>query len=482
MSQLTERLYLATPIWAQQIMVGAYGSWWYRRRFGTDFRRLVAELKARERWSAEAFRTYQTQQLGKVLNAAWNSPYYQEVFLAAGVTPGMEPFAALRRMPFLSKETLRKRDRDLLTQESPPKGTLVFKSSGTTGTPTQIYYTREFHALELAVPEARNLNWAGANHRDRRVMFGVRKVCRFDQKKPPFWRFSPAENMAYASIYHLSAELSPYYMQFLRSYRPAIIMGYPSALSTIASYALDANDIPPPAQGVFTTSETVTDNARQRIEAAFQCRVWDRYCAVEMCLFASQCEYGRYHVAPDVGVIEIVDSQGREAAPGQTGEVICTGLQNTLQPLIRYRIGDVARWAIDQHCRCGRSMRILEAIEGRFEDICYTPDGREVLRFDTVFKGIKNIREAQVVQEKMDSFTIRVVPAEGFDNDDIETIKSNMRLHVGTVHTVVKPVSAIPRTPSGKFRAVICNLSDQEKQGMRQFKSVPRDCASGAVL
>jgi phenylacetate-CoA ligase len=127
-------------------------------------------------------------------------------------------------------------------------------------------------------------------------------------------------------------------------------------------------------------------------------------------------------------------------------------------------------------------MPILEAIEGRFEDICYTPDGREVLRFDTVFKGVKNIREAQVVQERVASFTINVVPAEGFNNHDIETIQSNMRLHVGAVHTEVKSISAIPRTPSGKFRAVICNLSDQEKQRMRQLKSLAHDSVSATAL
>ena len=302
-------------------------------------------------------------------------------------------------------------------------------------------------------------------------MFGVRKVCHFDQDQPPFWRFSPAENMAYASIYHLSPRFLPCYVEFLRSYSPGVVMGYPSALNTIASYALEKNDLPAPAKGVFTTSETVTDDIRERIEAAFRCRIYDRYCAVEMCLFASQCEYGRYHVSPDVGIIEIVDSQGKELPPGEMGEVICTGLQNMLQPLIRYRIGDVARWAVDQECRCGRQMPILESIEGRFEDICYTPDGREMLRFDTVFKGVKNIREAQVVQERIDLFTICVVPTDGFNSHDIERIKNNMLLHVGNVHTDIKPVATIPRTPSGKYRAVVCNLSSLDKGRVRQSTS-----------
>jgi len=374
-------------------------------------------------------------------------------------------------LPFLSKETVRTRGKDLLTEKLLPKGTITFKSSGTTGTPTEIYYTPEFHALELAVPEARNLNWAGVTYSDSRVMFGVRKVCSFDQDKPPFWRFSPAENMAYASIYHLSPRFLPYYLEFLRSYHPDNIMGYPNALHTVARYALDNNDLPAPAKAVFTTSEIVTSQAREAIEAAWQCRIYDRYGAVEGSFFASQCEYGRYHVSPEVGVIEIVDTHGNEVPPGIMGEVICTGLQNTLQPLIRYRIGDVARWAVNQQCGCHRDMPILDSIEGRLEDICYTPDGREMVRFDTVFKGVENIREAQVVQQRLDLFTIYIVPADGFNARDIATLKNNMRLHVGRITTDVKAVPIIPRTVSGKFRAVVCNLPPEVKVHMQQLKS-----------
>lgn len=483
MPGLAERFYLTSPMWAQQVTVAAYGWWWYRRRFGPHFHRLVNEFKAREGWRVENFVSYQEAQLRKVLTAAWHSPYYRQVFSEADVSPDMEPFDALCRMPILSKETLRRRAKELLTQNPPPRGTINFKSSGTTGTPTEIYYTPKFHALELAVPQARNLNWAGVNHRERRLMLGVRKVCHFDQDKPPFWRFSPAENMAYGSIYHLSPKFLPYYLEFLRSYGPATVMGYPSALNTIASYALNNNDMPLPAKAVFTTSETVTTDARDRIETAFQCRLYDRYCAVEMCLFASQCEYGRYHISPDVGIIEIVDFQGKKVPLGVMGEVICTGLQNTLQPLIRYRIGDVARWAIDQNCPCGRAMPILEGIEGRVEDICYTPDGREILRFDTVFKGVENIREAQVVQDELNSFTIYVVPTKEFNTCDVETIENNMRLHVGNVNTKVRSVTFISRSASGKFRAVICNLTSYDKQLIAaEHVSRARTTSSGNVI
>ncbi|MFC1878369.1 phenylacetate--CoA ligase family protein [Chloroflexota bacterium] len=469
MSGFTDKFYLASPIWLQQLMVAAYGWWWYRRRYSGDFSALYQEFQQRDGWTAEQFKAYQGKKLGLLLEKAWESPYYRKVFQEAAIQKDMPPFKALALLPYLSKELLRTHPQELLTQTPPPKGSLVFNSSGTTGTPTEIYYPPSFHTLELAVPAARNFDWAGIDYRARRVMFGVRKVCRFDQPRPPFWRFSPVEDMAYASIYHLSPHFLPHYIQFLRDYQPAVIMGYPSALRTIAHYAHINQDLPAPAQGIFTTSETVTTQDRQLFEEVWGCKVHDRYGAVENCLFAAQCEFGRYHVSPDMGIIEIVDPEGNPVPPGEMGEVICTGLHNLLQPLIRYRIGDVAHWAVDQTCECGRQMPILEAVEGRIEDICYTPDGRQMLRFDTVFKGVENLKEAQVVQQRLYHFVIRVVPDISFGGKDAAKLRDNMALHVGgDINVEIQPVDKIPRTTSGKFRAVLCNLSKEEKDMIRQ--------------
>lgn len=461
---LTDKIYFASPIWVQQAGVALYGWQWYRRRYSPHFYRLVEELNARERWSADQFRAYQEERLGHLLATARNAPYYRRVFAAAGLHGGEAPFDALRKLPLLSKETLRTVPRDLLARQPLPKNVTVFKSSGTTGTPTEIYYTPEFHAWELALPAARNLGWASVTYRSRRVMFGVRKVCAYEQAHPPFWRYSPAENMAYASIYHLTPKFLPAYIEFLRSYRPAMIMGYPNSLYILAQYALSHHELLPPVQAIFTTSETVTAPIRAALESAWQSRVYDRYGAVENCMFASQCEYGRYHVSPEAGVIEILDRQGLPCAPGEIGEVVCTGLSNDLQPLIRYQVGDAARWAVDQTCACGRQMPVLEAIEGRFEDMCVTPDGRQILRFDTVFKGVDTLREAQIVQERPDLFAIYVVPAAGYGEHDVEHLKANMRLHVGEARVEVRRVERIERSASGKFRAVLCKLSRDEKE------------------
>ena len=195
-----DNLYSRSPIWAQQWMIAVYGWHWYRQRYNGYFHQLVAEFTQRDSWTGDQFRGYQEKQLSLLFQAARHAPYYRKLFEEADVGVEDSPWDTLSSLAYLTKETLRKQPKDLLTSLPVPPDTRIFPSSGTTGTPTEIYYTPRFHALEVAIPAVRNLGWSGVDYRERRVMFGVRKVCRHDQSKPPFWRFSPAENMAYASI------------------------------------------------------------------------------------------------------------------------------------------------------------------------------------------------------------------------------------------------------------------------------------------
>jgi phenylacetate-CoA ligase len=468
-------IYAESPVWAQQAMVAGYGWWWYHRRFNVKYELALTDFRKRDKWMREDLHKYQKGLLSRLLIASSQSKYYGPLLgTHRPETFSEDPFSILANVPLLSKQTLRTRSKDLLTTKSPPRGVQVFRSSGTTGTPVEIFYTREFHALELAVSQARSLDWAGISPGVRRVMFGARKVCNVNQRRPPFWRYSPVEHLAYASVFHLSDQNLPHYLKFLAEYRPEIVMGYPSALAVIARYCLDNNCHPPPSRGIFTTSEAVTPVDRERIERAFRAKVYERYGSVEGCAFVSQCEYGKYHLSPDVGIVEILDKNGKSCKPGELGEIVCTGLHNTLQPLIRYQIGDLGRWAKNQFCECGRQMPLLEAIEGRCEDLCVTIDGRELLRFDAVFKGVQNVREAQVVQEEVSHFVINVVPSQGFNSEDVALIKQNMSFHVGNVIIDVVLLEAIPRTSNGKFKAVLCKLSGSEISRLRSNQFATR--------
>jgi phenylacetate-CoA ligase len=106
----------------------------------------------------------------------------------------------------------------------------------------------------------------------------------------------------------------------------------------------------------------------------------------------------------------------------------------------------------------------MDKVEGRADDMLYTVDGRCVGRLDPVFKGGLPIREAQIIQESFERVRVLYVPARGFSSQTEAAISERVRDRLGHVEVVMEPTTQIPRETNGKFRAVICRLSAQDKE------------------
>ena len=113
---------------------------------------------------------------------------------------------------------------------------------------------------------------------------------------------------------------------------------------------------------------------------------------------------------------------GEPAAPGESGELIITDLDNYGMPFIRYRIGDIGVLS-DRKCDCGRGLPILEKVEGRTFDIIMGTNGRHLggtfwtLLLRTAVDGIKQF---QVVQESKNEINIKIVVDEQFKTEYIK--------------------------------------------------------------
>jgi phenylacetate-CoA ligase len=138
--------------------------------------------------------------------------------------------------------------------------------------------------------------------------------------------------------------------------------------------------------------------------------------------------------------------------------VVVTVLSRVYQPLIRFRLGDVAAWD-DAPCSCGRAMPVIKEVLGRMEDIVVGPDGRQMVRFHGVFVNQPHIREGQIVQEALDRIRAKVVTTDGFNENDKAEITHRIQQRLGpSVNVIVESVASIPRTSAGKFKAVISQL------------------------
>jgi phenylacetate-CoA ligase len=145
--------------------------------------------------------------------------------------------------------------------------------------------------------------------------------------------------------------------------------------------------------------------------------------------------------------------------PGEPGEFICTSLLNPDMPLVRYRVGDRGRLASDAtQCSCGRTLPIIDAIEGRTNDSLRTADGRTVFWLNPIFYGLP-VRESQIEQESLTRTTVRVAPAAGFDRArHAKVITQRLRDRMGDVDVNLELLEEIPRTANGKLRAVISRV------------------------
>ena len=435
-------------------------------RYGPDAERLVAEALQRDTWSAAQWRVWQEERMGFVLRrAAARVPYYRRQWEERRRRGDRASVERLENWPILDKERVREAPESFVADDCDVRRMYHEHTSGTTGKPLDLWWSRETVRAWYALFEARIRRWNGVSRHDRWAILGGQLVVPVQRRRPPFWIWNAGLNQLYMSSYHLSPGSVSAYLEALRRHRTTYMLGYASSLFYLAQVALEQGLKPPSLKVVISNAEPLYDSQREAVERAFACPVRDTYGMAEIVAAASECESGSLHEWPEVGRIEVLRDDSDEGAEGGSGRLICTGLLNADMPLVRYAIGDRgALVASERLCPCGRALARLAAIDGRSDDVIVTPDGRRVGRLDPVFKASLRIREAQVEQTSADSVCVRVVPAEGYGPSDAKEICRGIQQRLGqSVSVTVETVNALPRTAAGKVRAVISRVRHQAR-------------------
>lgn len=461
MSKLTDLVYKYSPVWFQNVGISMFGLMWQRRRFGGVFKAAYTQFKEREQFNSEQWRTYQEGQLQRLLAHAVESvPHYRAIWQNSALFPkNIHEFTLedLNLFPLLEKDDIRSKPESFLSENVRNQRLHTYLTSGTTGTPLAIKFSTEMHQTIAAAYERRCRNWAGVNLNMSRAMIGGRLVVPKGNANPPFWRYNVIEKQLYFSAFHISPQNTPLYVDALNHHKPDYLVGYASSYFFLARFILEQKLTVHQPKAVLTSSEKLTNEMCSIIKRAFNCDVFDGYSGVEACCLASECEYHRLHVSPDVGVIELLNEHGAPVLPGQPGEIVATGLLNYAQPLIRYRTGDMAIIS-DESCPCGRAMPVMHELVGRLEDTVIGSDGRETVRFHGIFVGLHHIHEGQIIQETLTRFLLRLVVTPLFNDQDRETIKNRFEERLGPIELQFEIVDKIERTERGKFRAVISKV------------------------
>jgi phenylacetate-CoA ligase len=452
-----DALYARLPVAAQHSVVSAYGLYWHWLRFGPGYANDLRAYVARDRFDKSAWLEWQQGRLRELLRiAAQAVPFYSSTWNEAQKAAALD--GRLDALPLLEKEPIRRDPDAFCRQDIAKPRRMVFHTSGSTGTPIASIWTVRELRNSLALREARSARWAGVSFDLPRATFSGRMVEPSADSRGPFYRFNLAERQVYFSAFHLRPETAGHYVSALRKHRIQWMTGYAFSYYSLARLILEQKLEVPPLKAIVTTSEKLTEEMRVLMERAYQCRVYEEYSTVENVVFASECEAGGLHVSPDAGVVEILRADGTTCLPGEVGEVVGTCLMRDYQPLIRFRLGDMAQWD-DRICDCGRGMPLLREVTGRIEDAVVGPDGREMVRFHGIFVEQPNVREGQIIQEELRRIRVKVVTTETFAEADTRDIIRRVQQRLGAaVEVIVEPVKDIPRTRAGKFQAVVSLL------------------------
>lgn len=459
------QLYYSLPGPGRSLAASLHGLYLRSWRYGPDTERLVEEALDRERWSHERWKKWQEDRLAFVLHrAATRVPYYRNHWALRRLKGDQASWELLENWPLLEKEPLRENPLAFVADDCSERRMFREHTSGTTGKALVLLWSHATVRAWYGLFEARFRRWYGVSRHDRWAILGGQLVSPAGRHRPPFWVWNAALNQLYMSSYHLAPDFIPAYLDALRQYRVKYLWGYTSSLNALAQEALRLGRRDLKMTVAIANAEPVFSYQREAIAEAFQCPVRETYGMSELVAAASECQAGRLHLWPEVGILEVFKGD-QPTSHGTSGDLICTGLFNADMPLIRYRVGDRGRLpAIDTPCLCGRTLPTLDSVEGRVDDTLYTSDGRRVGRLDPVFKAGLPIREAQIIQEELNRIQVRYVPAAGFTPQAGRSIVEELRARMGAVEVILEEVAELPRTANGKFRAVICNLQPAQKE------------------
>ncbi|MFV0276620.1 MAG: phenylacetate--CoA ligase PaaK [Parahaliea sp.] len=324
-------------------------------------------LHAIEKASVDELRALQLERLRATLCHVYdNSPVYRAKFEAQGVSPDdLVSLEDLARFPFTSKSDLRDNYPFGLFAVPREQVARIHASSGTTGKPTVVGYTREDIDVWADVV-ARSIRAAGGRAGDMvHVAYG------YGLFTGGLGAHYGAERLG-CTVVPMSGGQTEKQVQLIRDFNPDFIMVTPSYMMNIAD-ELQRQGVAPATlalrTGIFG-AEPWTDAMRREMEQRLGIDAVDIYGLSEVMGpgVAQECVESKDGptIWEDHFYPEIIDTETGEVLPdGEEGELVFTSLTKRAMPVIRYRTRDITRLLPGT----SRTMRRMAKITGRCDDM-----------------------------------------------------------------------------------------------------------------
>ncbi len=425
-----------------------------------DTVRIHKEMEQSQWLSAEAIKDLQLVSLKSFLiDVQQHVPYYRELFQQLDFEPAAIKYLAdLSRLPLTGKADIRAHTEQLKADDA--AGLARFNTGGSSGEPLIFYIGNKRVSHDVAA-KWRATRWWDVDIGDPEIVIWGSPIELGTQDKIKLIRDKLLRTLLLPAFEMSPTKLDGFIKQ-IRSMRPKMLFGYPSALAHIASHAEKTgqvlNDLG--IKVAFVTSERLYDHQRQKIEQAFACPVANGYGGRDAGFIAHQCPSGNMHLTAEDIIVEIIDNQGNVLPVGESGEIVVTHLATRDFPFIRYRTGDVGVLS-NETCACGRGLPLLKEIQGRATDFVVAKDGTVLhgLALIYILRDLPGVDSFKITQYDLQNTTVQIVAGAEYEKSSEQAIEQVFKKRLGS-DVVVKfeYVTEIAKEKSGKFRYVISHV------------------------
>ncbi|MCI4065802.1 phenylacetate--CoA ligase [Micromonospora sp. R77] len=420
------------------------------------------ELEPVERAGVDELRALQLDRLRRSLRHAYdNVPHHRQAFTAAGVHPDdCRELADLARFPFTGKADLRDNYPFGMLAVPRERVARLHASSGTTGRPTVVGYTKDDLATWARLM-ARSIRAAGGRPGDRvHVAYG------YGLFTGGLGAHYGAEELG-CTVIPVSGGMTERQALLIRDFEPDVVMVTPSYLLAIVD-ELERQGVDPRTTSLkvgILGAEPWTEDMRREIEERLDIHAVDIYGLSELMGpgVAVECVETKDgpHLWEDHFYPEIIDPVTGAVLPdGERGELVLTSLTREAMPVVRYRTRDLTRLLPGT----ARPMRRIEKITGRTDDMMIvrgvnvfpTQIEELILRLPALSPHFQCVLDRQ---GRMDTLTVLVERRAGAPADQAEragaTLVEQVKSTIGVSVTVrvIEP-DGVERS-MGKMRRIV---------------------------
>lgn len=376
----------------------------------------------------EEMRSIQSKRLKDTVQRIYHAvPSYRKKMQEIGLTPhDIKSVDDLNRLPFTTKADLR--DNYPFGLFTVPMSEIVrlHASSGTTGKPTVVGYTRQDIQMWAEVV-TRSLCMAGVHHNDIvQIAYG------YGLFTGGLGLHYGTENLG-ASVIPISGGNTTKQIQLMEDFGSTVICCTPSYALNVAEVMREKGVSPEDLKlrvGVFG-AEPWTEAMRKEIESKLGIKAIDIYGLSEIVGPGVSCECEHQcgmHINEDHFLPEIIDPETLEpVASGEMGELVFTTITKEGMPLIRYRTRDLTR-LIDEPCACGRTLVRMVKCKGRSDDMLIIR-GVNVFpsQIETVLLQMSEVEPHYLLiierEGTLDTMTLMVEVQEQFFSDEVKKLQ-----------------------------------------------------------